>query len=193
MCYFQDVHASSADLRFLQYPELADIRKQYPKTPISALTATANAEVERDILCRLDMPNCAQFRLSFNRKNLYYEVRPKKQKKCIEEIAQDIKQHFPGQTGIIYCLSRTSCEDVAKVLREDHGIQAKHYHAKMDNRDRERVQREWSEGKVLVIVATVRPCSILRLNVLDHHHWYSRSHLAWALTRPMVRIYPMFA
>ncbi|RDX45427.1 ATP-dependent DNA helicase [Lentinus brumalis] len=137
------------------YPELADIRKQYPKTPISALTATANAEVERDILCRLDMPNCAQFRLSFNRKNLYYEVRPKRQKKCIEEIAQDIIQHFPGQTGIIYCLSRTSCEDVAKVLREDYGLQAKHYHAKMDNRDRERVQREWSDGKFHIIVATV--------------------------------------
>ncbi|RPD65817.1 ATP-dependent DNA helicase [Lentinus tigrinus ALCF2SS1-6] len=137
------------------YPELADIRKQYPKTPISALTATANAEVERDILCRLDMRDCAQFRLSFNRKNLYYEVRPKKSKKCLEEIAQDIKQQYAGQTGIVYCLSRTSCEDVAKVLREDHGISAKHYHAKMDHRDRERVQREWSEGKVLVIVATV--------------------------------------
>lgn len=108
------------------------------------------------------MRNCAQFRLSFNRKNLYYEVRPKKQKKCLEDIAQDIKQQYAGQTGIIYCLSRNSCEDVAKVLREDYGLQAKHYHAKMDHRDRERVQREWSDGKVLIIVATVRPASIQR-------------------------------
>ena len=130
--------------------------------PISALTATANAEVEQDILSRLDMRNCAQFRLSFNRKNLYYEVRPKKQKKCLEDIAQDIKQQYAGQTGIIYCLSRNSCEDVAKVMREDYGLQAKHYHAKMDHRDRERVQREWSDGKVLIIVATVRPVSIQR-------------------------------
>ena len=108
------------------------------------------------------MRNCAQFRLSFNRKNLYYEVRPKKQKKCLEDIAQDIKQQYAGQTGIIYCLYRNSCEEVAKVLSEDYGIQAKHYHAKMDHRDRERVQREWSDGKVLIIVATVRPASIQR-------------------------------
>ena len=102
------------------------------------------------------MKNPAHLKLSFNRKNLDYEVRPKKgNKACLAEIAEYIKQNHINETGIIYCLSRASCEDVAKALREKFGLQAKHYHASMNPKDRERVQKEWYRGVVLIIVATV--------------------------------------
>ena len=124
--------------------------------PISALTATANAEVDHDIVSRLDMPNCVRLKLSFNRTNLDYEVRPKKgHKLCVEEMAKIIQDRFPMDTGIIYCHSRDKCEEVAKELRERHRLKAKHFHAGLDHRDKLRVQTEWSEGEVLIIVATV--------------------------------------
>ena len=61
-----------------QYAQLTELRKSYPKVPITALTATANAEIESDIISRLNIPRCARLKLSFNRANLDYEVRPKK-------------------------------------------------------------------------------------------------------------------
>ncbi|KAI0747800.1 ATP-dependent RNA helicase [Daedaleopsis nitida] len=138
------------------YTQLTDLRKTYPTVPISALTATANAEVERDIVARLGIQNCVRLKLSFNRKNLDYEVRLKKTAKItLAEIAQYVQENHPNDTGIIYCHSRNNCEDVAKALREQYNTRAKHYHASMDSGDRERVQREWSRGEILVIVATV--------------------------------------
>ena len=129
----------------------------YPEVPISAFTATANPQVEADIISRLGMRNAARFKLSFNRKNLDYEVRIKRPARaCIEEISEFISVNHPTDTGIIYCHSRKNCEDIAKSLREDFGLHAKHYRADMDARDRERVQREWSRGDVPIIVATVR-------------------------------------
>ncbi|KAI0713295.1 ATP-dependent RNA helicase [Earliella scabrosa] len=138
------------------YTQLTDLRKTYPHVPISALTATANAEVEQDIMARLGMRNPVHLKLSFNRKNLDYDVRPKKgNKACLAEIAEYIKTNHKTETGIIYCTSRNNCEDVAKTLREIYGLQARHYHAQMDPRDRERVQKEWYRGDVLIIVATI--------------------------------------
>ncbi|TBU28950.1 ATP-dependent RNA helicase [Dichomitus squalens] len=138
------------------YTHLTELRKSYPKVPISALTATANAEVVHDIISRLDIPNCVRLKLSFNRTNLDYEVRPKKSHKaCVDEIAALIQTRFPTHTGIIYCHSRDKCEEVAKELRERYKLNAKHFHAGLADCDKRRVQREWSEGEVLIIVATV--------------------------------------
>ena len=108
------------------------------------------------------MKNPVHLKLSFNRKNLDYDVRPKKgNKACLAEIAEYIKTNHKTETGIIYCTSRNNCEDVAKTLREIYGLQARHYHAQMDPRDRERVQKEWYRGDVLIIVATVRLAVLL--------------------------------
>lgn len=132
--------------------------------PISALTATANAEVEQDIVSRLNIPNCVRLKLSFNRANLDYEVRPKKgHKGCVDEIAAIIQTNYSTDTGIIYCHSRDKCEEVAKELRERFGLKARHYHAALDPRDKLRVQQEWDQGDVLTIVATVDAISLLSL------------------------------
>ena len=95
----------------MQYTQLTELRKNYPTVPISALTATANAEVEHDIVSRLSIPDCVRLKLSFNRANLDYEVRMKKgHKGCVDEIAATIQTNYPRDTGIIYCHSRDKCE-----------------------------------------------------------------------------------
>ncbi|KAI1790726.1 ATP-dependent RNA helicase [Ganoderma leucocontextum] len=138
------------------YTQLTELRKNFPTVPISALTATANAEVEHDIVSRLNIPSCVRLKLSFNRANLDYEVRPKKgHKGCVDDIAAVIQTNYPTDTGIIYCHSRDKCEEVAKELRERFGLNAKHYHAALDPRDKFRVQQEWNQGDVLIIVATI--------------------------------------
>lgn len=91
---------------------------------------------------------------SFNRTNLHYEVRPKG-KGFMEQIATFIKRDHAGECGIIYCLSKKNCEDVAAQLRSKHGVKAMHYHAGMDKNDRKRVQLDWQSGKLLVICATI--------------------------------------
>lgn len=94
---------------------------------------------------------------SFNRPNLFYEVR-QKPKNIAGEIANWINANHRGKTGIIYCSSRALTELVAKQLRFDYNIDAKHFHAKMDERNKTETQQAWQEGKVKVVVATVCSC-----------------------------------
>ncbi|KAI0371806.1 ATP-dependent DNA helicase [Pilatotrama ljubarskyi] len=136
------------------YAHLSQIRNVYPGVPISALTATANGEVEGDIITRLGMSIREPLKLSFNRPNLDYDVRVKKSK-ALPEIAEYIRQHHPRDTGIIYCSARNRCEDLAKTLRDVYKLNAKHYHANMSDGDRTRVQQQWSSGEVQIIVATI--------------------------------------
>ncbi|KAI0670685.1 P-loop containing nucleoside triphosphate hydrolase protein [Trametes maxima] len=166
----KDLHAKRRLMRFVvdeahlitdwgrtfrdSYIVLSELRKVYPSVPISALTATANAEVEGDIIAKLGLSIHAPLKLSFNRPNLDYDVRHKK-KNAVAEIAQYIKQEHPGETGIIYCNARNRCEEVAKALRDDHGLNARHYHASMSEGDRNRVQDMWSKDEVRIIVATI--------------------------------------
>lgn len=119
-----------------------------------ALTATANEQVMNDVIDRLGITNCTLLTQSFNRPNLHYEVRPKK-RNVVAEINTFIQTHHRGQTGIIYCLSRNKCEEVAKELREKHGLKAKHYHAQMSVEDKHRAQSAWQSGECDIIVATV--------------------------------------
>lgn len=91
---------------------------------------------------------------SFNRPNLFYEVR-KKEKGFLEQIANIVKKDHAGQPGIIYCLSKKNCEDVANQLRKQYSVRAMHYHAGMEKDDRKRVQTEWQNGKFQVICATI--------------------------------------
>ncbi|KAI0646762.1 ATP-dependent DNA helicase [Trametes meyenii] len=136
------------------YIVLSELRKVYPGVPISALTATANAEVEGDIIAKLGLSISAPLKLSFNRPNLDYDVRLKK-KNVLAEIARYIQEEHPRETGIIYCTARNRCEEVAKALRDEHGLNARHYHASMNENDRNRVQDMWSRDEVQIIVATI--------------------------------------
>jgi superfamily II DNA helicase RecQ len=120
-----------------------------------ALTATANAKVRADVINKLGITDCVELVQSFNRPNLHYEVR-KKGKNVVTDIATYIRAHHHNQTGVIYCLSRNKCEEVAMQLRDDHGISARHYHAAMTAKDKSETQAAWISGECNVIVATVR-------------------------------------
>lgn len=149
-----------------------------------ALTATANEQTTRDIISRLGMQSCVMLKQSFNRPNLYYEVRDKKGKSVIPDMFDWIQTNHSGESGVIYCLSRNKCEEVAKDLREKHGLRAKHYHAALSTADKAKTQQEWQDGKCEIIVATVR--SLLRSR---HRTGYEnkvpshRSLLGWASTK----------
>ena len=122
--------------------------------PIVALTASATPKVQEDIIKNLRMTDPAEFKSSFNRPNLYYEVRPKTSKgKTLKDIITYIKKH-EGKSGIIYCLSRKSVEELAETLRVN-GIKALEYHAGMDAATRARHQDDFLMENVDVSVATI--------------------------------------
>lgn len=135
------------------YKMLGEVRRNYPGVPVMALTATATNNVIVDIKHNLDMEGCTIFSQSFNRPNLYYEIRPK-EKQPVERIADIINERFSGKTGIVYTLSRKQTENIAKKLTE-RGIRAEHYHAALQTDEKAQVQRDWQSGRVKVVVATI--------------------------------------
>ncbi|OAF99685.1 ATP-dependent DNA helicase [Paraphaeosphaeria sporulosa] len=135
------------------YKALGDVVRQFSGVPIIALTATATQLVRTDVMANLGIGGSRLIAQSFNRPNLSYSVLPKA-KNIVLNIADLIKSQFPGKCGIVYCLSRKSCETVAKKLT-DLGISAYHYHAGMDPPERSDVQRKWQANKYHVIVATI--------------------------------------
>ncbi|ODQ50029.1 ATP-dependent DNA helicase, partial [Saitoella complicata NRRL Y-17804] len=136
------------------YKELGQLRQRFPDVPCMALTATANMAVRTDVKHNLGMDECAFFTQSFNRPNLTYEVRPKT-KDNVGEMARVISQKYRGKCGIIYCLSRKMCEDVATKLRTEYRVKSHHYHAGMDSAERAQIQQDWQSGRYDVIVATI--------------------------------------
>lgn len=138
------------------YLALANIRNLYPVVPIMALTATANQSVVNDSIRIMQMKNPFLHSQSFNRPNLIYTVRPKTAD-CIKEIAGIILSK-KDQTGIIYCLSKKDTETVAEELQlEVPAMKSKitFYHADVDANLREKRQRDWSNGTIKVICATI--------------------------------------
>ena len=119
--------------------------------PIIALTATATPKVQQDIQKNLGMTDATLFQSSFNRENLYYEVRPKRDVQ--KEIIKFIKKH-PGKSGIVYCLSRKKVEELAEVLQVN-GLKALPYHAGMDPATRARHQDMFLMENADIIVATI--------------------------------------
>lgn len=150
-----------------------------------ALTATANERVIGDVIDRLNIAGCVRLKQSFNRHNLRYEVRTKK-RNVMADIHAFIKTH-EHETGIIYCLSRAKCEEVAKELRDKYAIRARHYHAQLSPEDKHRTQQAWQLGECEVIVATVS--SSARSETREHldHSPPVRSPSVWELTSPTVR------
>ncbi|OYU80824.1 MAG: DNA helicase RecQ [Flavobacterium sp. BFFFF1] len=135
-----------------EYRNLRHIIKQLGDVPIIGLTATATPKVQEDILKNLDMVNANTFKASFNRPNLFYEVRPKT-KNVEADIIRFIKQN-KGKSGIIYCLSRKKVEAIADVLKVN-GISAVPYHAGLDAKTRAKHQDMFLMEDVEVVVATI--------------------------------------
>jgi RecQ family ATP-dependent DNA helicase len=150
------------------YLELSRLRRDFPDVQIMALTATATPTVRDDISRVLGMKNVSNFEQSFNRTNLIYSVRKKRNVKSEREsnglqgkealYAQVLdyitKEHGPTDVGIIYSLSRDDCEDLAIWLKL-MGISADYYHAGMPSKQRVIVQNAWQSGKTRIIVATI--------------------------------------
>lgn len=135
-----------------EYRKIRPIVEEIGKAPIIALTATATPKVQNDIQKNLDMMDAQVFKSSFNRANLYYEVRPK-QGDVTKDIIKFIKNH-EGKSGIIYCLSRKKVEELAEVLCIN-GVKAAPYHAGMDASTRSANQDKFLMEEADVIVATI--------------------------------------
>ena len=135
-----------------EYRRIRPIVNEIGKAPIIALTATATDKVRSDIKKNLGMVDAKEFKSSFNRPNLYYEVRPKT-KDVDKDIIKFIKQH-PGKSGIIYCLSRKKVEELAAVLQANE-IKAAAYHAGLDSATRTQTQDDFLMENIDVIVATI--------------------------------------
>jgi ATP-dependent DNA helicase RecQ len=136
-----------------EYRNLRHIIKRIgDNIPIIGLTATATPKVQEDILKSLDIPNATTFKASFNRPNLYYEIRPKT-KNVDADIIRFVKQN-EGKSGIVYCLSRKRVEELAQVLQVN-GIKAVPYHAGLDPKTRVKHQDMFLMEDADVVVATI--------------------------------------
>ena len=135
-----------------EYRRIHPIVERIGKAPIIALTATATPKVQHDIQKNLDMLHATVFKSSFNRPNLYYEIRQK-----TDEVDKDLVKYIrsmSGKSGIVYCLSRKTVEDLAATLNVNN-ISALPYHAGMDAATRSENQDAFLMEKVQVIVATI--------------------------------------
>ena len=135
-----------------EYRKIRPIINEICKAPVIALTATATHKVRDDIKKSLGIMDAKEYCSSFNRPNLYYEVRPKT-KNVDSDIVRYIKGQ-PGKSGIIYCLSRKKVEELAEILRANE-ISAAAYHAGMDSAVRSQTQDDFIMERVDVIVATI--------------------------------------
>ena len=127
------------------------IRRNFPGVPIAAFTATATSEVGRDIVAKLGLPNPFQVRASFNRPNLYYEVRPKREVDA--QILEFLREH-PEEPGIVYRTTRDSVERTAAYLAKK-GVKALPYHAGLPQGERQSNQEAFNRDEVQVMVATI--------------------------------------
>ena len=134
-----------------EYRRIRNIIEEIGLSPIIALTATATPKVQSDIIKNLGMTDARVFKSSFNRPNLYYEIRDKSDPK--RDIIKFIRQN-PGKSGIIYCLSRKKVEELAELLNIN-GIKAAPYHAGLDAKTRAENQDKFLMEDVNVIVATI--------------------------------------
>ena len=135
-----------------EYRNLRNIIRKLGDIPIIGLTATATPKVQEDILKNLEIPDAKVFKASFNRANLFYEIRPKT-KNVESDIIRFISQ-FKGKSGVIYCLSRKKVEEITQVLQVN-GISAVAYHAGLDAKTRAKHQDMFLMEDVDVVVATI--------------------------------------
>lgn len=138
------------------YVRLDCLRREYPAVPLMALTATARIDTVEGIQKHLGMRRTLVLRQSFNRPNLTYSVRPKRRGGgTLDSMAALIQERHANDCGIIYCLSRRDCENVASDLESKYGIRARHFHAGLSTQDKLRIQEGWEANQFKVIVATI--------------------------------------
>ncbi|WP_281225190.1 DNA helicase RecQ [Flavobacterium aquiphilum] len=133
------------------YTNLGYLKNRFPSTPILALTATADKATRTDICQQLNLKNPTTFVASFDRKNLSLEVRPALDR--VKQIIDFIKSK-PNESGIVYCLSRKTTEELSEKLQKI-GISAKAYHAGLDNKIRSKTQDEFINDECQVVCATI--------------------------------------
>src|SRR5690606_29031155 len=133
------------------YTQLGYLKEKFPKTPVVAFTATADKATQNDILTQLQIPEASVHLASFDRKNLYLEVRPGTNR--MNQILKFL-QARPDESGIIYCLSRKSTETLAGKLNKS-GFKAKAYHAGLSSEERTSIQEDFINDRVPIIVATI--------------------------------------
>lgn len=134
------------------YQGLGQLRQDYPNVPIIALTATANERTREDIVDQLQLRNLAFFNQSFNRPNLKYYIKNKT--KVLDDIVDFIQKKHANSSGVIYCLSRKSCEQVAGQLGK-RGLRADFFHAGLSKEVKNRLLEDWKADKFRIIVATI--------------------------------------
>ncbi len=134
-----------------EYLRLAVLKTEFPQIPLIALTATADKLVRKDIFDRLNIPKAELFISSFNRPNIFYAVEPKRN--SYSQLL-DYLEKRKDESGIIYCLSRSSVDSLAADLR-DEGFSALAYHAGMDKRTRDKHQESFLKDETRIIVATI--------------------------------------
>lgn len=138
------------------YKFLGIMRKMFPGTPILGLTATATSRVILDVQKILDIQGCLILKASFNRPNLFYEVRPKpsSQEECANQIQQMLQKEFKGQSGIIYTMTIKDAEQLAGDLRS-RGLRVAPYHAQLEADVRSRVHMKWVKNDYQAVIATI--------------------------------------
>ncbi|WP_406670444.1 DNA helicase RecQ [Methanolobus sp. ZRKC4] len=134
-----------------EYRKLSFLKKKFPDVPIIALTATATPKVREDTIVQLGIGNCKTYVASFNRQNLLYEIKPKKD--TYNQILKYLRKHR-RESGIIYCQSRRNVDTLAAKLRKD-GFNALPYHAGLSDSRREKNQEMFIKDNVDIIVATI--------------------------------------
>ncbi|MEA3421677.1 MAG: RecQ family ATP-dependent DNA helicase, partial [Acidobacteriota bacterium] len=134
-----------------EYRKLNLLKTNFPTTPLIALTSTAIPQVQNDIVNQLNMKNSKIYKASLNRKNLFYQIRPKKE--MYHHLLQYIKSH-PDNSGIIYCQSRKSVDSLSSKLQRE-GIRALPYHAGLSSDERAENQDKFVKDDVEVITATI--------------------------------------
>ncbi|ODV82481.1 ATP-dependent DNA helicase, partial [Suhomyces tanzawaensis NRRL Y-17324] len=135
------------------YQGMSFFKEKYPRVPLMALTATANEKVRMDIIHHLKMSSPVLLKQSFNRSNLFYEIKWKTPN-YVEWIKDFVVSKHNGKTGIIYCHSKQSCEQTSAKLSL-YGLKTSFYHAGMSPQDRFTVQSMWQSGKLQLICATI--------------------------------------
>jgi ATP-dependent DNA helicase RecQ len=135
-----------------EYIRLAALAKRYPNVPRIALTATADAITRQEIIERLHLKDAKSFVSSFDRPNIRYRIGEKQNAR--KQLIEFIDNEHPGESGIVYCLTRANVDETAATL-EEHGIAALPYHAGMENKQRERHQNRFIREDGVVMVATI--------------------------------------
>ncbi|XP_065209170.1 ATP-dependent DNA helicase Q1-like [Planococcus citri] len=150
-CCSQWGHDFRTDYQFLSV-----LKDMFQNVPIIGLTATATTKVILDVQKMLSIQGCLIFKSSFNRPNLYYEVRekPSSQKECIDQLEDLLKHRFKNMSGIIYTTSIKDCEDLRQELRK-RGCKVSGYHAQLESSVRSNVHQKWLSGEYQAVVATI--------------------------------------